>query len=94
MTRAKHRKRRPLLTLLLILALFPLAGVAVHRFLPPLATILMVKQAAAGHGRIAVEPEGEQARVGAPVPEPDRLGPHDGRGHLRRGRSSGPCGPS
>ncbi|SPU46380.1 hypothetical protein [Brevundimonas diminuta] len=50
MTRAKHRKRRPLLTLLLILALFPLAGVAVHRFLPPLATILMVKQAAAGHG--------------------------------------------
>lgn len=50
MTRAKHRKRRPLLTFLLILALFPLAGVAVHRFLPPPATILMVKQAAAGHG--------------------------------------------
>ncbi len=50
MTRTKHRKRRPLLTLLVILALFPLAGVAVHRFLPPLATILMVKQAAAGQG--------------------------------------------
>ena len=50
MTRAKGRRRRPILTLLVILALFPLAGVAVHRFLPPLATILMVKQAAAGHG--------------------------------------------
>ncbi|HEY1072737.1 monofunctional biosynthetic peptidoglycan transglycosylase [Brevundimonas sp.] len=50
MTRAKTRKRRPLLTLLLILALIPLGGVVLHRFVPPLFTILMVKQAVAGHG--------------------------------------------
>ena len=50
MTRAKTRKRRPLLTLLLILALIPIGGVVLHRFVPPLFTILMVKQAAAGHG--------------------------------------------
>ena len=46
----KPRKRRPLLTLLLILVLIPLGGVAIHRFLPPLFTILMVKQAVAGEG--------------------------------------------
>ena len=46
----KARKRRPLLILLLILVLIPLTGVAVHRFVPPLFTILMVKQAVAGHG--------------------------------------------
>jgi monofunctional biosynthetic peptidoglycan transglycosylase len=50
MTRAKTRKRRPLLTLLLILALIPIGGVVLHRFVPPLFTILMVKQAAVGHG--------------------------------------------
>ena len=50
MTRAKTRKRRPLLTLLLILALIPVGGVVLHRFVPPLFTILMVQQAAAGHG--------------------------------------------
>ncbi|MNX34201.1 Penicillin-binding protein 2D [compost metagenome] len=50
MTRAKTRKRRPLLTLLLILALIPIGGVVLHRFAPPLFTILMVQQAAAGHG--------------------------------------------
>ena len=50
MTRAKTRKRRPLLTLLLILALIPIGGVVLHRFVPPLFTILMVKQAIAGHG--------------------------------------------
>ena len=50
MTRAKTRKRRPLLTLLLILALIPIGGVVLHRFVPPLFTILMVKQAVAGHG--------------------------------------------
>jgi monofunctional biosynthetic peptidoglycan transglycosylase len=50
MTRAKTRKRRPLLTLLLILALIPIGGVVLHRFVPPLFTILMVQQAAAGHG--------------------------------------------
>ena len=50
MTRAKGRKRRPFLTLLLILALIPIGGVALHRFLPPLFTVLMVKQAVAGHG--------------------------------------------
>ncbi|WP_312782799.1 monofunctional biosynthetic peptidoglycan transglycosylase [Brevundimonas sp.] len=50
MTRAKTRKRRPLLTLLLILALIPVGGVVLHRFVPPLFTILMVKQAVAGHG--------------------------------------------
>lgn len=46
----KPRKRRPLRTLMLILILFPLISVGVHRFLPPLFTILMVKQAVAGHG--------------------------------------------
>jgi len=46
----KPRKRRPLRTLLLILILFPLLSVAIHRFLPPLFTILMVKQAVAGEG--------------------------------------------
>jgi len=50
MTRAKTRKRRPLLTLLLILALIPIGGAVLHRFVPPLFTILMVQQAAAGHG--------------------------------------------
>ncbi len=50
MTRVKTRKRRPLLTLLLILALIPIGGVVLHRFVPPLFTILMVKQAVAGHG--------------------------------------------
>lgn len=50
MTRAKTRKRRPLLTLLLILAPIPIGGVVLHRFVPPLFTILMVQQAAAGHG--------------------------------------------
>jgi monofunctional biosynthetic peptidoglycan transglycosylase len=50
MTRAKTRKRRPLLTLLLILALIPIGGVVLHRFVPPLFTVLMVQQAAAGHG--------------------------------------------
>ena len=50
MTSAKTRKRRPLLTLLLILALIPVGGVVLHRFVPPLFTILMVKQAVAGHG--------------------------------------------
>jgi len=50
MTRAKTRKRRPLLTLLLILALIPIGGVVLHRFAPPLFTILMVQQAAGGHG--------------------------------------------
>ena len=50
MTRAKTRKRRPLLTLLLILALIPIGGVVLHRFVPPLFTILMVQQAAAGRG--------------------------------------------
>ena len=50
MTPGKTRKRRPLLTLLLILALIPVGGVVLHRFVPPLFTILMVKQAVAGHG--------------------------------------------
>lgn len=50
MTRAKTRKRRPLLTLLLILALIPIGGVVLHRFVPPLFTILMVQQAAGGQG--------------------------------------------
>ena len=50
MTRAKTRKRRPLLILLLILALIPIGGVVLHRFVPPLFTVLMVQQAAAGHG--------------------------------------------
>ena len=45
MTRAKTRKRRPLLTLLLILALIPIGGVVLHRFVPPLFTILMVQHA-------------------------------------------------
>ena len=50
MTRAKTRKRRPLLTLLLILALIPIGGVVLYRFVPPPVTLLMVKQAVAGHG--------------------------------------------
>lgn len=50
MTRAKTRKRHPLLTLLLILALIPIGGVVLHRFVPPLFTILMVQQAAGGQG--------------------------------------------
>ena len=50
MTPGKTRKRRPLLTLLLILALIPVGGVVLHRFVPPLFTILMVQQAAAGQG--------------------------------------------
>ena len=47
---AKPRKRRPLRTLVLIVILLPLISVGVLRFVPPLVTILMVKQAVAGHG--------------------------------------------
>ena len=45
------RKRgRPILTALLILALMPVGAVAIHRFVPPPTTLLMVKQAVAGNG--------------------------------------------
>ncbi len=47
---ARTRRRRPLLTLLLILILIPVGSVTLHRFVPPLFTILMVRQAVAGHG--------------------------------------------
>jgi monofunctional biosynthetic peptidoglycan transglycosylase len=46
----KSKRRRPLLKLLLILALLPFFGVALHRFVPPLTTILMVQRAAQGEG--------------------------------------------
>ena len=62
MTRAKTRKRRPLLTLMLILALIPLGGVVLHRFVPPLFTILMVQQAAAGQGLAFIKED-----KGAPI---------------------------
>ena len=41
---------RPILTALLILAMLPIGGVLIHRFVPPPTTLLMVKQAVAGNG--------------------------------------------
>ena len=47
----KIRKRgRPLLILMLLLALTPICGVLVHAVIPPPITILMAQQAIAGHG--------------------------------------------
>lgn len=44
------RRRRPLLTLLVVLCLLPLIGVALHRFVPPPPTLLMWQQAIKGQG--------------------------------------------
>lgn len=44
------RRRRPLLTLLVVLCLLPFIGVALHRFVPPPPTLLMWQQAIKGQG--------------------------------------------
>lgn len=44
------RRRRPLLTLLVVLCLLPFVGVALHRFVPPPPTLLMWQQAIRGQG--------------------------------------------
>ena len=44
----KTKRRRPVLTVLLALALFLVASVAIHRFVPPPATFLMVTRAMEG----------------------------------------------
>ena len=44
----KRKRRRPVLTVLLALALFLVASVAIHRFVPPPATFLMVTRAVEG----------------------------------------------
>ena len=44
----KTKRRRPVLTVLLALALFLVASVAIHRFVPPPATFLMVTRAMDG----------------------------------------------
>ena len=46
----KKRKRRPWLTLFLLIAAFPFVQVAVLRFVPPPPTILMIEQAIKGKG--------------------------------------------
>ncbi|AQR62775.1 monofunctional biosynthetic peptidoglycan transglycosylase [Brevundimonas sp. LM2] len=46
----RRRRGRPWLIALLILALLPLGGVLIHRFLPVPVTILMAQQALAGKG--------------------------------------------
>jgi len=50
-TASQVRKRgRPVLALVLALVLLPVLGVAIHRFLPPLTTPLMMRQAVQGAG--------------------------------------------
>lgn len=44
------RRRRPLLTVLVVLCLLPFIGVALHRFVPPPPTLLMWQQAIKGQG--------------------------------------------
>ena len=45
-----RKKGRPILIALLVLALLPLCGVLVHALIPPPMTVLMARQAVAGHG--------------------------------------------
>lgn len=49
-TKSRRGKSRPILIVLAVLALFPLVGVLVHAVVPPVATILMVRESLAGHG--------------------------------------------
>jgi monofunctional biosynthetic peptidoglycan transglycosylase len=49
-TKSGRGKSRPILIVLAVLALFPLVGVLVHAVVPPIATILMVRESLAGHG--------------------------------------------
>ena len=44
------RRRRPILTALLVLAALPIGGVLIHAFVPPPLTILMSREFLAGHG--------------------------------------------
>lgn len=44
------RRSRPVLVLFLLICLVPIGGVLIHAVVPPPLTILMVKQALAGHG--------------------------------------------
>lgn len=44
------KRGRPILALLLALALLPIGGVLIHAVVPPPATLLMVSQVVAGHG--------------------------------------------
>lgn len=52
MSEDEHRpgRRRPILTTLMVLALLPLGGVLIHRLAPPPFTLLMLREALAGHG--------------------------------------------
>ena len=45
-----RKKGRPILIAVLVLALLPLCGVLVHALIPPPMTVLMARQAVAGHG--------------------------------------------
>ena len=44
------KRRRPILTALLVLAALPIGGILIHAFAPPPLTILMAREFLAGHG--------------------------------------------
>lgn len=46
----RRRKRRPILTVLLVLAALPIGGVLIHTVAPPPLTLLMAREFVAGHG--------------------------------------------
>ncbi len=46
----RRKKRRPILTALLILAALPIGGVLIHTLAPPPLTLLMAREFVAGHG--------------------------------------------
>ena len=46
----RRRKRRPILTVLLVLAALPIGGVLIHTVAPPPMTLLMAREFVAGHG--------------------------------------------
>ena len=50
MVEVKLRKTRPWLIAVLVLALLPLGGVLIHTVVPPVTTLLMVRQAVQGEG--------------------------------------------
>lgn len=49
-TEDRRKRGRPILALLLTLAVLPIGGVLIHAVVPPPTTLLMVRQAVGGHG--------------------------------------------
>ncbi|WP_298160594.1 monofunctional biosynthetic peptidoglycan transglycosylase [Brevundimonas sp.] len=49
-TQPRRRRRRPILTALMVLAALPVGGVLIHAVAPPPLTILMAREFLAGHG--------------------------------------------